>query len=104
MSFGNLELIGSDNLIDHPGMKQSQQQLGTRDDWQSAIASVVLCICLGTAGAQEQLPTDRFLQSLEPTADVNDFAGLLTPSEKEVLEGRCKDLREKTSAQLAVVT
>ena len=44
------------------------------------------------------------LNSLQPTADVNDFAGLLTPAEKESLESRCRELRARTGAQLAVVT
>jgi uncharacterized protein len=52
---------------------------------------------------QEELPTDRLLRSLQPTADVNDFAGIITPAEKQSLEERCRNLREKTGAQLAVV-
>ena len=56
------------------------------------------------ARAQRQLPTDRLLNSLEATADVNDFAGILSPAELQSLEARCRDLREKTGAQLAVVT
>jgi uncharacterized protein len=54
--------------------------------------------------AQRELPTDRLLKSLEPTADVNDFAKILKPEEREALEARCRELREKTGAQLAVVT
>jgi uncharacterized protein len=54
--------------------------------------------------AQNELPTDRLLRSLQPTADVNDFAGILTPAQKESLEERCRKLREITGAQLAVVT
>ena len=50
------------------------------------------------------IPTDDLLRSLKPTSDVSDFAGLLTPDEKAALEARCKELREKTGAQLAVVT
>ncbi len=55
------------------------------------------------APAQE-LPTDRLLRSLQASADVNDFAGVLKPAERDALEQRCKELREKTGAQLAVVT
>jgi uncharacterized protein len=36
--------------------------------------------------------------------DVNDYAGVLTPQERETLEARCRELRQKTGAQLAVVT
>jgi uncharacterized protein len=50
------------------------------------------------------IPTDELLRSLKPSGDVNDFAGLLTPDEKAALEARCRELREKTGAQLAVVT
>ena len=50
------------------------------------------------------IPADDLLKSLQPTADVNDFAGLLSPAEKEALEARCKLLRKRTGAQLAVVT
>jgi len=54
--------------------------------------------------AQRDLATDRLLKSLTPGADVNDFAGVLQPAERAALEARCKGLREKTGAQLAVVT
>jgi len=43
------------------------------------------------------------LRSLQPTADVNDFAAILTPVQKESLEQRCRSVRETTGAQLAVV-
>ncbi len=49
------------------------------------------------------IPSDELLQSLRPSADVNDFAGILSPSERESLEQRCRELREKTGAQLTVV-
>jgi uncharacterized protein len=60
---------------------------------------------LGVAGAvaQEELPTDRLLRTLQPSADVNDFAGILSPADKPALEERCRQLRQKTGAQLAVV-
>jgi len=67
-------------------------------------AGLIVCLSTACAAAQEELPTDRLLRSLHPTADVNDFASLLTNSEKAGLENRCKELREKTGAQLAVVT
>jgi uncharacterized protein len=59
---------------------------------------------LACAIARAELPADRLLRSLQPTADVNDFAGILAPGEKESLEERCRKLREKTGAQLSVVT
>lgn len=69
-----------------------------------AAACLAICGCVTAAIAQEELPTDRLLRSLVPTADVNDYAGVLKPAERDALEARCKELREKTGAQLAVVT
>jgi uncharacterized protein len=66
-----------------------------------ALAFLLLATCAQHALA---IPTDDLLNSLEPTADVNDYAGLLSPAEKAALEARCRTLREKTGAQLAVVT
>lgn len=63
-----------------------------------------LCLWTACATAQDGIPTDRLLRSLRPAADVNDFAGVLTPAQKESLEARCRQLREKTGAELAVVT
>jgi uncharacterized protein len=54
--------------------------------------------------ARAQLQTDQLLRSLRPSADVSDFAGILTPEEEASLEGRCRQLRQTTGAQLAVVT
>jgi uncharacterized protein len=64
----------------------------------------LLLLCVATLTAQEELPADRLLRSLEPTADVNDFAGILSPSQRDTLEARCRTVREKTGAQIAVVT
>jgi uncharacterized protein len=63
-----------------------------------------LLIGAGPVLAQRDLPTDKLLKSLTPTADVNDFAGILQPDQRDALEARCRALREKTGAQLAVVT
>ena len=54
--------------------------------------------------ALAELPSDRLLHSLNPTADVNDYAGVLAPAEEASLEERCRKLRQDTGAQLAVVT
>jgi uncharacterized protein len=48
-------------------------------------------------------PSDDLRASLRPTADVNDFAGILSPAEKNALEQRCRELRQRTGGQLAVV-
>src|SRR3954454_18132684 len=71
---------------------------------RAALLSAALVLLDSGSSAQEELPTDRLLRSLRPTADVNDFAGILTPAEKDSLEDRCRQLRGKTGAQLAVVT
>src|SRR5438045_2009862 len=71
---------------------------------RAALSIAVTWICLASVVAQEELPTDHLLRSLQPTADVNDLAGILTLDEKASLEARCRKLREKTGAQLAVVT
>jgi uncharacterized protein len=64
------------------------------------------CLLLGCLLATRPVgatPADELLASLRPTADVNDFAGVLPPAEREALEQRCRQLRERTGAQLAVV-
>ena len=63
------------------------------------LLAVVLC-----GRAALAIPSDDLLNSLTPTADVNDFAHLLSPAENESLEARCRELRAKTGAQLTVVT
>ncbi len=66
--------------------------------------TIVFVLVLAEARRAEAIPTDELLNSLRPTADVNDFAGLLSPAEKSALEQRCRQLRERTGAELAVVT
>jgi len=71
--------------------------------WWTELAIFGSCLLLVTAAAG-QVPSDLLLQSLRPSADVNDYAGILTPEQKTLLEARCKTLRQKTGAQFAVVT
>lgn len=71
--------------------------------WRTALAMVGFCMLL-TGESTGQVPADSLLQSLHPSGDVNDFAGILTPQQKELLENRCKTLRQTTGAQFAVVT
>jgi uncharacterized protein len=61
-------------------------------------------ILAGLARPALGIPSDDLLKSLQPSADVNDFAGILSPTERQSLEARCRQLRERTGAQLAVVT
>jgi len=65
---------------------------------------LVLAFALCLAGPALAIPADELLRSLRPSQDVNDYAGLLSPAEKTAIEARCKQLRDKTGAQLAVVT
>lgn len=66
--------------------------------------AITFLLVVGVARQAEAIPADDLLNSLRPSGDVNDFAALLSPAEKEALEARCRQLREKTGAQLAVVT
>ena len=47
-----------------------------------------LCLVLAIVAQAAAIPSDDLLRSLTPTADVNDFAHLLTPAERESLELR----------------
>lgn len=67
-------------------------------------SAILLVFVLGSVRHAEAIPTDELLNSLRATGDVDDFAGLLSPAEKAALEARCRLLRERTGAQLAVVT
>lgn len=53
--------------------------------------------------ALQAAPFDDLLHSLRPTGDLNDFAGVLSARERDALEQRCRLLRERSGAQLAVV-
>jgi len=68
------------------------------------------CFAAGSA-ARAAIPSDALLNRLQPQRDtsggiffVNDFANLLNPSQRDALERRVRDLQQKTSAELAVVT
>jgi uncharacterized protein len=50
------------------------------------------------------IPSDDLLKSLQATGYVNDFAGILSPADKQALVARCDALKKKTGAELAVVT
>ncbi len=65
----------------------------------TAVVSVV-----AGSGLIHATPSDNLLNSLQPTADVNDFAGILSAQEREALEQRCRQLRATTGSQLTVVT
>src|SRR3989304_5168860 len=61
------------------------------------LLSLILLFSAASPG-QAQFPATR------PQGYVSDFAGVLSPQVKEQLEALCKELDQKTHAQLAVVT
>jgi uncharacterized protein len=67
-----------------------------------SLLSALIVVALANRAAA--IPSDDLLKSLRPTSDVNDFAHLLKPYEVQSLEECCKQLRERTGAQLAIVT
>jgi uncharacterized protein len=75
-----------------------------RPKWGVLAPAAVLLAVLLSATAWSQVPSDALLARLEPTGRVNDFAQLLGDADSQALEDRLKDVEEKTSAQIAVVT
>lgn len=88
-------------LVPEPGAVAGVLQALLNTRFIRWLSILLLLACVQNVSAT---PADDLLNSLRPTADVNDFAGLLSPAEKESLEARCRQLRERTGAQLAVVT
>lgn len=87
-------------LLNHRIYKSRLAILSARC-WQ---LGVLFLLCVWSTGfSQAQIPADSLLQSLRPSADVNDYAGVLTPEQRSALEARCKALRDKSGAQFAVV-
>ena len=74
----------------------------------TALRWAVVIVAASAVGAGDHCvcatPSDDLLNSLQPTADVNDFAGILSAQEREALEQRCRQLRATTGSQLTVVT
>ena len=58
----------------------------------------------GARSAFAAIPSDQLLASLKATGHVNDFAKLLTAEQRQALEARLTALREKSGAEVAVVT
>jgi len=67
------------------------------------LAAAVIAVSAAASTTWAVIPSDALLQKLQPRGNVNDYAGILTPAERESLEGRSVALRQKTGAQLAVV-
>ncbi len=71
--------------------------------WRPVTIASFLFACLFVGTDSFAIPTDELLRSLRPTADVNDFAGILTAEQKNALEEKCRQVRQQTGAELAVV-
>ena len=63
------------------------------------LISIFILVCALSAPASEWL-----LQRLEPQGYVNDFANVISSSEEQQLTSMITELRQKTGAEIAVVT
>ena len=61
-------------------------------------------LAVATRPALGAIPPDALLERLKPQGLVNDFAGILSPQERDSMEQLLRDLEHKTAAQVAVVT
>ena len=61
-------------------------------------------LCAWCSRAAAEIPSDKLLKSLRHPGDINDFAGILTPTEKAALVERCRKLRKELRGQVVVVT
>lgn len=75
------------------------------------LTTILLCLlCLAAAGksspafARAKQPDRQEVKFPEPEGYVNDYAQLLSPQEKEAITGIIRELRQKTTAEIAVVT
>jgi uncharacterized protein len=66
---------------------------------KTIIASFLLATCIPFAQA-----SDKLLNSLQPRGFVNDFANVISSSDEQRLTSMITELRQKTGAEIAVVT
>ncbi|MEN8255498.1 MAG: TPM domain-containing protein [Verrucomicrobiota bacterium] len=66
---------------------------------KNAFAILLLLACIPLAQA-----SDRLLDSLQPRGFVNDFANVISSAEEQQLTSTITELRQKTGAEIAVVT
>lgn len=94
------------------GGRKARVRAGARDGAGHGAVRVVLLVAAlalagGLAGASAGAGPASALAAGEfpaPVGFVNDFAGVLSPSEREALEGICRAVEGETGAELAVVT
>jgi uncharacterized protein len=70
--------------------------------WAAVFALVAGAVLAVAAWAA--IPADALLERLKPDGFVNDFAGILSPAQRQAMEQSVRDLQQKTGVQVAVVT
>jgi len=70
--------------------------------WAAVFAFVAGAVLAVSAWAA--IPADALLERLKPDCFVNDFAGILSPAQRQAMEQSVRDLQQKTGVQVAVVT
>lgn len=68
------------------------------------IVTALLLLAFTGAVAVAELPSDALLARLKPAGYVNDYAGILSASQKASLEQRVRQVSTNTGAEIAVVT
>jgi len=71
---------------------------------RTALIVALPILALGDATAHAGIPSDDLRNSLQHSGDVNDFAGILSPTDRATIAERCRQLREKTGAGFVIVT
>jgi uncharacterized protein len=78
------------------------QRVSAATAWTAAFALVAGAVLAVSAWAA--IPADALLERLKPDGFVNDFAGILSPAQRQAMEQSVRDLQQKTGVQVAVVT
>ena len=82
--------------------KTDGQRVDAATAWAAAFAFVAGAVLAVAAWAA--IPADALLDRLKPDGFVNDFAGILSPAQRQAMEQSVRDLQQKTGVQVAVVT
>jgi len=78
--------------------------LSAGDAFRLLLWAAITVACLNGSVAWAVIPSDALLQRLQPQGAVSDFAALLSPADRAAIDNRLSELRQKTGAQLALVT
>jgi uncharacterized protein len=82
--------------------KADGQRVDAATAWAAVFALVAGAVLAVAASAA--IPADALLERLKPDGFVNDFAGILSPAQRQAMEQSVRDLQQKTGVQVAVVT